>query len=67
MVASQDIIGVKMPVDQKSEGILFYQLQPFIVQTSYKGFYISKVFKLLTVQNPKPSMLLFDSEIPNKT
>ena len=41
MVANQDIIGMKMPADQKSGGILLYQLQPFIVQTLYKGFYIA--------------------------
>jgi hypothetical protein len=37
MVANQDIIGMKTPTDQKSEGILFHQLQPVISQTSPKG------------------------------
>jgi len=44
MVVNQDIIGMKMPADQKSEGVLFYQLQPVIVQTSYKGFYIKHFY-----------------------
>jgi len=37
MVANQDIIGVKTVSDQKSEGVLFHQLQPFISQTSPKA------------------------------
>ena len=41
-VADLDIIGMKMPSDQKSEGILFHQLQPVISQTSPKGFYIHR-------------------------
>jgi hypothetical protein len=39
MVANQDIIGMKTPSDQKSEGVLFYQLQPVISQTSTKEFH----------------------------
>ena len=37
MLDNQDIIGVKTPPGQKSEGVLFHQLQPVISQSSPKA------------------------------
>jgi hypothetical protein len=58
MVVNQDIIGMKMPDDQKSERVLFYQLQSVIVQGVLHFYQLSEGLTLsfaLLVNRPHPA------------
>ena len=52
MVANQDIIGMKIPADQKSEGILFVSYRPSSYKRNTKGsranIFIPGMCKILT-------------------